>query len=96
MPIELVLFVDVDCGVPKHVKHGKVSLVSNVTYYGATALYSCDPNYELDGVSRRLCLDNGTWSSDTPVCRGKFSKSFVFSVTCVSTPRVSVYKLTCF
>lgn len=65
------LLADVDCGTPGKLEHGKVTLASNATYYGALALYSCDDNYELDGVSRRLCLENGTWSSDTPVCRGK-------------------------
>jgi len=61
--------VYVDCGNPEKVKNGKVTLASNATYHGAIALYACDPNYELDGVSRRLCLENGTWSSDIPLCR---------------------------
>ncbi|KAK5642830.1 hypothetical protein RI129_008997 [Pyrocoelia pectoralis] len=60
--------VYVDCGNPPKLPNGKVSLASNATYYGALALYSCDPNFELDGVSRRLCQDNGTWSSDSPSC----------------------------
>lgn len=51
-------------------ENGKVVLPSNATYYGALALYACQPNFDLDGVSRRLCLENGTWSSDTPKCRG--------------------------
>lgn len=61
---------DVDCRNPENVENGKVTLASNATYYGALALYACDKNFELDGVSRRLCLENGTWSSDTPACRG--------------------------
>lgn len=51
-------------------EHGKVTLASNATYYGAIALYACDSNFELDGVSRRLCQENGTWSSESPACRG--------------------------
>lgn len=47
-----------------------MTLTSNATYYGATALYSCNTNYVLVGVSRRLCLENGTWSSEEPICRG--------------------------
>ncbi|XP_008192271.2 sushi, von Willebrand factor type A, EGF and pentraxin domain-containing protein 1 [Tribolium castaneum] len=62
--------VFVDCGNPENIQNGKVTLTSNATYYGALALYSCDKNFELDGVSRRLCLENGTWSSDAPTCRG--------------------------
>ncbi|XP_029668396.1 sushi, von Willebrand factor type A, EGF and pentraxin domain-containing protein 1 [Formica exsecta] len=61
--------VYVDCGKPEHIQHGHYTLTSNATYYGAAALYECDGNFELDGFARRLCLENGTWSSDTPVCR---------------------------
>lgn len=61
----------VDCKNPDKIEHGKYNLASNVTYYGSTVLYECDPNFELDGISRRLCLENGTWSSETPKCRGK-------------------------
>ncbi|KAI4469517.1 complement component-related sushi domain-containing [Holotrichia oblita] len=59
----------VDCGNPPKLSNGKVTLASNATYYGALALYSCEANFERDGVSRRLCLENGTWSSDVPVCK---------------------------
>ncbi|XP_029047436.1 E-selectin isoform X3 [Osmia bicornis bicornis] len=61
--------VYVDCAKPEHIQHGKYTLTSNATYYGAAALYECDGNFELDGFARRLCLENGTWSSDTPVCK---------------------------
>ena len=55
--------------MPQTTAHGRFTLVSNVTYYGAAALYECDENFELDGHARRLCVENGTWSSDTPVCK---------------------------
>jgi len=61
----------VDCGEPDNLQHGKYTLASNATYYGAAVLYECDPNFELDGHGRRLCLENGTWSSETPQCKGK-------------------------
>ncbi|XP_067002634.2 P-selectin [Anabrus simplex] len=61
--------VYVDCGNPEELAHGRYTLASNATYYGVVVLYECDPNFELDGHGRRLCLDNGTWSSDTPTCR---------------------------
>lgn len=67
-----IRLTDVDCGKPEHIQHGRYTLTSNATYYGAAALYECDGNFELDGFARRLCLENGTWSSDTPVCRGKW------------------------
>ncbi|XP_008215827.1 sushi, von Willebrand factor type A, EGF and pentraxin domain-containing protein 1 [Nasonia vitripennis] len=61
--------VYVDCGKPMDIEHGQYTLTSNVTYYGAAVLYECDGNYELDGYARRLCLDNATWSNETPVCK---------------------------
>lgn len=60
--------VFVDCQTPPPVTHGTVTLASNATYYGTLALYACDANFELDGVSRRLCLENGTWSSEAAIC----------------------------
>lgn len=32
-------------------------------------LYECDSNFKLDGVSRRLCLEDGTWGYETPECK---------------------------
>lgn len=60
--------VYVECGQPQNITHGKVTLATNVTYYGAAVLYECDQNFKLDGVSRRLCTEDGTWSHETPSC----------------------------
>lgn len=69
---QLILYVVVvDCGNPEALKNGKVMLPSNATYYGVLALYTCDDNFELHGVSRSLCQENGTWSSSIPHCKGK-------------------------
>jgi hypothetical protein len=65
-----VFYIDVDCREPENLEHGKYTLASNATYYGAAVLYECDSNFELDGHGRRLCLENGTWSSETPQCKG--------------------------
>ncbi|XP_017772932.1 PREDICTED: sushi, von Willebrand factor type A, EGF and pentraxin domain-containing protein 1 [Nicrophorus vespilloides] len=59
----------VDCGDPAKFQNGVLNLASNATYYGAGVLYTCDANFELDGVKRRSCLENGTWSSDAPSCK---------------------------
>lgn len=45
-----------------------MTLATNATYYGAAALYECKNNFKLDGVTRRLCLEDGTWSHETPTC----------------------------
>ena len=42
---------------------------------GATATYTCDPGFELDGDDTATCTDNGdgtaSFQPDTPVCQGK-------------------------
>lgn len=77
-------FLDVDCSKPEHIQHGRYTLTSNATYYGAAALYECDGNFELDGFARRLCLENGTWSSDTPICKGNcLDKNIYFSIVII-------------
>lgn len=45
-----------------------MTLATNATYYGAAALYECHINFKLDGVSRRLCTEDGTWSHESPQC----------------------------
>lgn len=62
--------LDVECGTPESIKNGRYFLATNVTYYGAALHYECDENYQLEGHARRLCLENGTWSSETPMCKG--------------------------
>lgn len=64
-----ILHLVVDCKHPEQIVNGKGLLAMNATYYGATVLYECDANYKLDGASRRLCLENGTWSHDSPTCK---------------------------
>ncbi|XP_076319115.1 P-selectin-like isoform X1 [Tachypleus tridentatus] len=58
----------VDCRFPLPVAHGHWLLPNNSTFYGMSVEYECDENYEVDGPSRRLCLDNGTWSGQDPQC----------------------------
>lgn len=65
----MLLFLDVNCENPTDIQHGKMTLATNATYYGAAVLYECNDNFKLDGVSRRLCLEDGTWGHETPVCK---------------------------
>lgn len=76
-----------------------MTLATNATYYGAAALYECNEHWQLDGVSRRLCQDNGTWSSEPPACKGKRSycwhrsllmKRFVSLISIFSTCNLEV------
>lgn len=58
----------VDCGFPYVVANGRWLLTTNTTHYGSTVEYECVNNYKISGSARRLCLENGTWSSHAPVC----------------------------
>lgn len=64
----LPAFSDVECGMPENITNGKVTLATNATYYGAAVLYECNPNFKLNGVSRRLCTEHGNWSHEAPKC----------------------------
>lgn len=59
---------DVDCLDPGQIAHGRATLSTNATYYGAAVQYECDANHRLDGVSRRLCLEDGNWGHEAPAC----------------------------
>ena len=41
---------------------------------GATATYSCDPEYDLSGAQTRTCGQDGRWSGQEPTCESKFSE----------------------
>ncbi|KAH9415308.1 C-type lectin (CTL) or carbohydrate-recognition domain (CRD) [Dermatophagoides pteronyssinus] len=60
--------VYIDCGLPFPLSNGKWLLTVNTTYYGSTVEYECNSNFKLNGPRRRICLENGTWSSVPPVC----------------------------
>lgn len=62
------MFSVVDCDKPEGIKNGNVILTQNATYYGSSIQYECNENFKLDGISRRLCLENGTWGHEAPAC----------------------------
>ncbi|XP_074648572.1 complement component receptor 1-like protein [Tubulanus polymorphus] len=49
-----------------------VNAYSQVLYsgkrFGDKAVYSCDTGYELSGLRQRLCLEDGTWEGEPPLC----------------------------
>uniref|UniRef100_A0A4W5JKR4 Sushi, von Willebrand factor type A, EGF and pentraxin domain containing 1 n=1 Tax=Hucho hucho TaxID=62062 RepID=A0A4W5JKR4_9TELE len=56
----------VSCGPPLHVAHGVVR--GAVFQFGDVAVYSCFGGYAMEGHSRSVCLENGTWTPP-PACR---------------------------
>lgn len=61
-------FLVVQCGLPTFVSNGRWLLTTNSTYYGSIVEYECSQNYRLNRPARRICLENGTWSSVPPIC----------------------------
>ena len=60
----------VNCGpAPKAPENGQQS--GSGTTFGSTVTYTCDPEYTLQGDSRRTCMANGQWSGVTTHCSRK-------------------------
>lgn len=38
---------------------------------GETVTFSCEKDFELDGLSTAICLSSGIFSSDIPTCKGE-------------------------
>lgn len=51
----------------------RTTLTGDGTSHGSVVQYSCDPDYEIVGLSIIRC-DNGAWYSSPPTCQSKISK----------------------
>ena len=58
-----------DCGEPESPENGMISFVRTVE--GSVANYTCDEGYTLDGVTQRVCGEDGQWTGDVPLCQSK-------------------------
>ena len=47
------------------------NVVVTGTTVGATATYSCNNGFFLQGVDRRVCTTGGVWSGSAPTCQGE-------------------------
>ncbi|KAF2979409.1 hypothetical protein EK904_006478 [Melospiza melodia maxima] len=59
--------IPVSCGPPPVLENGQVT-GEDYTYQRHTE-YGCNEGFLLDGDRSRVCLENGSWSGITPVCR---------------------------
>ena len=56
-----------DCPILISPANGLVNVTGNSP--GDSAIYTCGPDYDLVGVSVRVCGDDGQWSGEAPICR---------------------------
>ena len=68
--LSLSLFAAVDCQGLTPPLNGQISYVGGTTF-GATATYSCNEGYDLDGEGIRICESLGEWSGMEPTCTCK-------------------------
>lgn len=71
---EKKLFLDIDCGKVPPLLYGTANYTNGTTYLHSEVQYSCVNNYRLNGVNKRICLENGQWSHESPKCEGIFLK----------------------
>ena len=51
--------------------HGHITPIMNQYNYGTVVTFSCDPGYDLMGMSTTTCIDGGQWSANIPQCKGE-------------------------
>lgn len=51
--------------------NGSVELTAAT--FGATAVYTCDEGFNIDGTDTRTCHANGQWSGSPPTCNSEFN-----------------------
>lgn len=59
--------IPVSCGQPPGLENGQV-LGDEYTFQKYIE-YTCKEGFLLEGVNKRVCLADGSWDGDTPVCR---------------------------
>ncbi|XP_022109261.1 mannan-binding lectin serine protease 1-like [Acanthaster planci] len=58
----------VTCAQPGGIANGEVVVNDESLEYGISAVYTCDPLYEIRGLDTRSCRADGQWSGESPVC----------------------------
>ena len=57
------------CGNPGTPGNGSTTVTSDTV--GSIARHFCDEGFNLEGLSQRECLANGSWSGSLPTCKSK-------------------------
>ena len=64
--ISFYIYIAINCPALANPNDGFVAVTGNVP--GATATYSCNVGFMLEGNLLRTCQDDGTWSGSEPFC----------------------------
>lgn len=67
--LHTTLRIEVFCPVLMNPANGEVFPTGQRVL--AQAVYNCDPGFTIEGLLVRICLDNGEWGGDDPVCISK-------------------------
>ena len=59
-------YIAISCGDPGTPRNGSTTVTSDTV--GSIAEHFCDEGFNLEGVSQRECLANGSWSDSLPTC----------------------------
>ncbi len=61
-----MLLAGVCPSLPLHVSNGTVIVTSILV--GDTAMYSCNPRYQVNGSAVLTCQSDGNWNNQVPTC----------------------------
>ena len=70
------MYLVIDCGTLPEPANGAVDL-SDGSFVGAVAIYTCDPSFRLIGEDSRVCQENESWSGEAPTCEGNYIDSML-------------------
>ena len=62
----LIMQFSAKCGELDDPANGVVTV--NGFYVGATATYSCNPTFQIFGITTRVCQEGAQWSGTEPRC----------------------------
>ena len=64
-------------------ERGSVKFDDSAPTEGSKAIYTCQKNYKINGLSSRTCRSNGTWTGTAPTCTSKHTISCTGSLLVV-------------
>ena len=68
-----IFFAANKCPILQDPDDGSVEYNEEVRLNPNTANYTCDEGFDLEGMKKRTCLTNGSWSYEAPTCAGSSS-----------------------